>query len=350
MSDIKDREANNFHYEEIINGSETRILTLRDLTPSTIKRIAAVSLEGPDENTDVGHAFARRYGTREFLTYLATMPLNTPIKFTESTVGLHFPKPKEDPFSAKATTINTFNSKQEFLRGHANDMAFLTNRLLGRVPIENLRVFLPSWIIGVNQITSASPADRNKEIDTMIGEQGWIVGFLGMAASGMEEKEILKYFEIFERDYGVKTLKKGWLTDSKGINQLPNIIKSTPKFQGVRLDFDTLNEIERNIDFLYKILPEKNLPPLDPREIRERAPIIIKIGSIIFVLPSEQEYNIREAVQAGRNKADIHRTPKISEPSGKIYIDRFITVYPDIEEVEFYPFVPFKVYDKEAGH
>src|SRR3990170_7725039 len=107
----------NVHVEEIVNGAESRILTRKDLTPETIKRIAAVSLKGPNENTDVGHAFKRRYGTPEFLTYLATMPPSTQIKFTESTVGLYFPHPKTDP-STLATPLKDKDAEQKFLRNH----------------------------------------------------------------------------------------------------------------------------------------------------------------------------------------------------------------------------------------
>ncbi len=319
------------------------------MNASTIKRIAAVALLGPDPNTDVGHAFRRRYGTREMLTYLATMSPKTPIEFTQTTVGLYFPNPRKDPWKAVAETLKSPPEKQSFLIRYANQMAFVTKRVVGKTPFRDVKLFLPSWVIGVNQVVCAKPPDVKNEIDTIISEQGWVVGLVAMAARGMEKKDILRHLQQFEIDFDKRMPKLGWFTDGSGENQLSRLIANLPKHKGFRLDFVTLSEIERIIDLLYQKLPKNFLPDSDPREIRRDAPIIVKKGELVFVLPSEHEYLIREAIAGGKTKEEIHKSPK-SEIGKNKFIDRLLTVYPIIQEVDFYPFYPFMISDREPSH
>jgi hypothetical protein len=329
------------------NNNKTRAIPLKDINVSTIKGIAAAALVNPNPNTDAGHAFKRRYGTAEMLTYLATMPPEASISFTRTTTGLYFPDPKTEPWKATAKTLRDKQEEQSFLKKHANEMAFVTQRIVGKTPLMNVTLFLPSWVIGVNQVTSAGPSEIEKEIYTIIGEQGWVVALVAMAASGMEEKDILKHFQQFEKEFEKPMPKRGWFNDNTGRNQLPRIIDMIPKYTGFRLDYETLEQIGTTIDSIYQKLPDKFLPAHSLQDLRQEAPIVINKGDLVFVLPSEHEYFIREAVALGHRKEKIHQSPKSEGGKGK-FIDRFVTVYPVIEKVNFYPFTPFKY--REPDH
>src|SRR3989344_7468468 len=83
--------------------SDTRALRPSDINIHKIKMIAAASLlNGPDVNSDVGHAFKRRYGVKEMLGYLATIDHETNLSLEYSTVSLLFPHPNTEPLNASA--------------------------------------------------------------------------------------------------------------------------------------------------------------------------------------------------------------------------------------------------------
>jgi hypothetical protein len=337
----EDNEFNNIQVEELNIAAETRILTHRDLDATAIKRIAALALTGPDKNTDVGHAFTRRYGTKDMLAYLATIAPDTHIEIEESTIGLYFPRPNTDRSFAETVTLKSDKSKQAFLRKHADEMAFVSKRAILNIPIENLRLYLPQWIVAVNQITNSDHENLETEIETVISEQGWVVGLVAMAARGLSENEILKQFNKFEKEFGKKMPKRGWFDDKQRQNKLAGHITNIPTYNGVRLDYNTLNQIEQEMDIIHRLTPSSLLPYEDPSVIYETSPFEIKKGKLVVILPSEHEYNIREAVATWMRKGQIHE--QLDKPEEK-YIDRFITVYPVPKEVDFYPFEPFKYY------
>lgn len=324
-------EANDPIVDIITPDAESRIVEGKEIDASTIKRIAAVALTDPDMNTSVGHAFTRRTGIKEILTYLATMDSETELQIEESEVGLYFPDSNSE--YAEVTNIKDENSKQRFLRRHADDMAFITNRAKVIIPVDNLRLNVPQWLAGVNQVANSQKSELSDEIETVIGEQGWLVGLAAMASRGMSEDQILNRFSDFQEKYDTQMPKKGWFLSNKR-NRLSEYIKYFPKTRGLTLDYETLERIETGMEEIKEYVDRKGLQYDEPADIQEATTIEIKKGNIVLIMPSEHEYLIRSAVRKGINKSGVHK--RIGQPTDR-FIDRFLTVYSTASEMNYYP-------------
>ena len=127
--------------------SDSKAINLRDVNVETVSRIATWALTNPDQNTDLGHAYKRRYGVRQMLTFLSTLDADAPVELETQTVGLLF----NNETKAKPENLHNVNQEQLFLRKHADENAFVTNRLVGKVKLENMTLSLPAWITAVNQ-------------------------------------------------------------------------------------------------------------------------------------------------------------------------------------------------------
>lgn len=340
---------------DTINLSNT--LGPSDITTRNIKRIAAATLDDSNNGIHAIHATQRRRGTRKLLTHMATMSEDIPISLKADKTGVVFKKSGKQ----EAVRLFSFEREQDFLTRNQNGTAFVTHRALVEVPIQDFAISLSSWAIGVNQIVAAKGELQTKEIESVIGEHGWVVALMGMLTKGLKMPEIIAKFETFESneklqgyksiikrkpsrlkwqkaDYKLIVPKEGWFKPTNGFIHLQGVADGVPLFKGLQIDYENFNSIWSKIERIYSKLDKRYLPSQTIEELCESSSINVRKAQVKCLLASLQEEAIKKLVRSGQTKEVINQRHDLESLRYR-FEPRFMTMYiiDTSASVDFYP-------------